>query len=102
MNVPEWTNIQATVIVPRKRDDVVVEWIDDEAIICDPVNGCTFHFNATALEVWSQCDGQRTTQELAEEMTQLYDVAFELALDDVEQLVVLFTECGLFDVNNIE
>ena len=60
-----------------------------------PVEGSTFHLNVTVALVWEQCDGRRTTRDIATELTDVYDVVFDDALNDVEEIVVWLADCCL-------
>ena len=89
-----WT-ARGAFLPPARRNDLVVEILDGEAIFYDPVTGQTHRLSQSALDVWQQCDGRRTTQALAHRQTEICDVEFETALDHVEQLVALFAESEL-------
>ncbi|MHC4080039.1 MAG: PqqD family protein [Planctomycetota bacterium] len=95
MTAPHWTSRSAEIVAPLRRGDVAVAEIDGEVVFTDPDNGHTYHLNETAFAVWKRCDGQATTLEIADALTAEYDVDFDTALDDVEQLVVFFARNGL-------
>ena len=88
------------VIIPRRRSDVVENVLDLEAILFDPVCGATHRLNETALAVWRQCDGITSTRQIAERLGDDYEVDPETALQHVEQLIVVFAEAGLLDMDN--
>ncbi|MHC4416226.1 MAG: PqqD family protein [Planctomycetota bacterium] len=90
-----WTSRLATIVAPPARADVVAEELDGEVVFCDPRNGHAYHLNATAHAVWQCCDGRMTTRQIAYRLTAEYDVDFDRALDDVEQLVAFFARTGL-------
>ena len=90
-----WTSRDATIVVPPRRDDVVVHEHDSEAVISIPADGSTYHLNPTACFVWEQCDGRSTTREIAQQLADAYDVKFDKALNDVEELVLWFAESTL-------
>jgi PqqD family protein of HPr-rel-A system len=93
-NQHHWT-ASMDMTVPCRRDGVVPQVLDGEAVLFDPQSGCTHRMNQTALVVWRACDGQSTTRQLAARLTQAYDVAMETALEDVEQLIAAFAQAGL-------
>ena len=82
----------------RRREGLVVETVHEEVLLYDPASGHTYHLNQSALEVWQQCDGRRTTVDMALRQAASYDVDYETALDHVEQLVALFADSGLLDL----
>jgi hypothetical protein len=85
-------------MAPLRRDDVDVVELDGEVVFSDPVDGQTYHLNGTAYAVWQRCDGRTTTRQIAEALTAEYDVDFDTALDDVEQLVAFFARTALAGV----
>jgi hypothetical protein len=97
MRTRNWTT-DATILAPPRRADVVEEELDGEVLLFDPRGGNTYRLNQTALAVWRRCDGRTTTEEIAEQFTQAYEVEFETAHDDVEQLVAFFGQAGLLEL----
>lgn len=94
-----WTT-EPTLVLPPRRDDVVVEELDGEAVLFDPRSGNTYRLNETALAVWRSCDGRATTRDIALHLAAAYAVEFEVALDQVEQVAALFAQALLLDVRN--
>ena len=45
--------------------------------------------------VWERCDGRSTTREIAQQLADAYDVTFDEALNDVEELVLWLAESTL-------
>lgn len=95
MRGSQWTLRDAKIVAPRSRHDIMEERLDHEAILVDPRSGHVHRLNETAMGVWHSCDGQRTTRQIAKQMTDIYDVEFEDALDHVDQLVARFAELNL-------
>jgi len=98
MEPPRWTARAAAIAAPRRRADLVEDELDGEAILSDVRTGGIHRLNETALIVWRWCDGRTTTLQIARGLTRQYDVGLEIALDHVEQLLVLFAEAGLVEV----
>jgi hypothetical protein len=94
---PAWTSLDANILAPRRRTDILEDVLDAEGVLYDPRTGRTSRLNQTALAVWRSCDGISTTRQIAERLTEQYDVTPERALDHVEQLLLLFAEGGLLD-----
>ena len=90
-----WTSRDAAIVAPPRRRDIVIHEHDDEVVVSLPVEGSTFHLNGTAAFVWEQCDGRRTTRDIATALSDDYDVTFDDALNDVEELVVWLAESCL-------
>jgi hypothetical protein len=95
MTTPHWTTRDAEIVAPVRRDDVLVEELDGEVVFSDPRDGRAYHLNPTAYAVWKRCDGRTTTRQIAEALVAEYDVDYDRALDDVEQLVVFFARAAL-------
>lgn len=89
--------MEAKIIPPPRRSDLIEEELDGEVILFDPRNGSTHRLNQTAFAVWRKCDGHRSAQQIAEQLTHAYGVRFDTALDHVEQLVARFGQLKLFD-----
>ena len=96
----DWTSRQATIIPPQRREDVIENELDEQALLYDPLNGSMHRFNETALAVWRLCDGRAATRDIAEKLTDVYDLGFDAALDHVEQLVTLFAQLQLLDLSD--
>lgn len=90
-----WSGCDAEITIPPRRPDVVEEVMEGEAILFDPVTGCTHRFNETALAVWRLCDGTATTADMARRLTEHYDIDLDTALDHVEQIVTVLADSQL-------
>ena len=99
MHEGHWT-ARDLFIPPRRRIDLMVEILDEEALLYDPVTGQIHRLNQSALDVWQQCDGKRTTKALAHRQTDIFDIDFATALDNVEQLVAFFAEAGVLNLRD--
>jgi PqqD family protein of HPr-rel-A system len=98
LNAPSWTTRRSPIAAPPRHSQVVKDELDGEAVLFDLRTGDTHRLNATALAVWSRCDGRTTMREIAAQLADRYEVDPEVALDDVEQLVTRLAESGLLDV----
>ena len=94
MHTP-WTSREALITAPRRREDIVEDELDNEAILLDHQTGNTYRLNQTALTVWRRCDGHTTTREMARQITERYEVDCDTALDHVEQIMARFAESGM-------
>lgn len=86
---------EGSLVPPPRRQDVIEEPLDGEAVLFDPSNGSIHRLNQTALEVWRRCDGRATVEEIAQRQTELNDVEYDTALDFVEQVLALLVESKL-------
>jgi len=95
---PAWTSLNANLIAPAGRADIVADVLDDESILYDPQTEQTHRFNETAFAVWQMCDGHTTTRQIAQHLAEEYEVDARRALDHVEQLLTLFADGNLLEV----
>ena len=95
LQAPEWTRLDASITAPAFRCDLQEDYLQDECLLYDLRTGVMHRMNETALFVRRYCDGRTTTSQIAELMTQRYEVRYELALDHIEQLLVAFARAGL-------
>ena len=94
--VHDWANAGHRVS-PRARGDVCSHRLDGEALLYDPLTCKTLLLNDVALAVWNNCDGNRTTRDLAQSLVASYDVDEETAEDHVCQLLAFFAEADLLE-----
>lgn len=92
-----WYLPGAAVACPRRRTDVREQVLDDEALLIDRVSGEAYRINATALDVWRMIEPAATTHDLAALLSERYEVDFDRALSDVEQLLAFFAGAGLLE-----
>lgn len=86
------------VVLPRRRAGIREYVCDGETVLFDPVTWRTCVLNATAYDIWQQCDGRSTMRQVARRQAGTYEVGFDTALDHVEQVAALFASLTLFDV----
>jgi len=94
-HAPNWTTRDARFFCPRRRDDIIQNEVDGEAILYDSRTDNTHRLNQTALAVWKRCDGAATTLQIAWQLVDAYDIQIETALDHVHELLAVFAESDL-------
>ncbi len=62
--------------------------LDGEAILLDPKEGCSYNLNNVGTLIWKMLDGEHTTADIAKAVCELYEVEYERALHDIEQLLI--------------
>ncbi len=90
---PSWTD--AEIPMPLRRHDMRIYQIDGEAVVFDPETHKILQLNVTALSVFRRCDGQTTMRQVAQSLSDSFNVTFDSALDQVEQVVGLFAASSL-------
>ena len=68
--------------------------LDDELVLYEPNAGATYVLNPTAAFIWSLCDGDRTAQEVAEELADAYGIDERQAVTDVTTLLDTLERAG--------
>lgn len=96
------SSLEESVALPLRKANVVDNDLDREAVLFNPATGATHRLNETARVVWRQCNGQTAARQIAERLSEDYDVDPETALQHVEQLIVVFAEAGLLEMNESE
>lgn len=84
--------------IPARRSDLREHAGETGCLLYDTTRGTTLMLTDTAYNVWRNCDGVRTPEELALIQTAAFEVEYAAALDHVEQLVVKFGDSGLLEV----
>ena len=71
-----------------RSEDLLIEEVGDELLVCDESNNRAHSLNALAASVWAACDGETTTDQLVEKLNSDRDsIAHALAeLSDSELL----------------
>ena len=72
---------------PVRREDLVFEELDGEAVLYDPRCGAVHRFDALTMFVWQACDGTHSTADISRAVTEAYDVDPQAALGHVERLI---------------
>jgi len=72
---------------PLRREDLVFEELDGEAVLYDPRCGAVHRFDALTLLVWQACDGSHSAADITRAVTAAYDVNADEAFGHVEQLI---------------
>ncbi|MFQ6028230.1 MAG: PqqD family protein [Dehalococcoidia bacterium] len=72
---------------PRKTSDIVEYEIDGEVTLFDPQRDQVHILNQVAAIIWRLCDGSRTVDELAEDVSILFDADLDLVQGDVGHLL---------------
>ena len=72
---------------PRQRSDLVVQELDGEALLYDPLAHLLHRLNDTGFLIWRLCDGRRSVDEIAALLTESYDVGWDAARQDVAQAI---------------
>lgn len=70
-----------------RNNAVLWRELDGEAILLDPNEGCSYNLNVIGTLIWKMLDGKHTTSDIAAAICESYEVDFEQAFHDVQQLL---------------
>ncbi len=84
---------------PRVRDDAVFRSLGTEWVVYDPRTQLLHVLNTTAALVWSSCDGSRSPEDIARELTEVLSEApsGDLVLEEVRETIDGFRGQGLLE-----
>jgi hypothetical protein len=74
-----------------RSDDLIIEEVGDELLVCDPEKNRAHSLNAFAARVWQACDGETTADELV--------VKLDSDRDSVAWALAELSDCELLDRN---
>ncbi len=80
---------------PLVRQDLVFEQLDGEAILYDPSSGAVHRLSVVGLVVWEACDGTNTIKELAQVVTERFDILHLEACREIARTVSHLDVLGL-------
>lgn len=74
-------------LIPAQRGDIELHRLDDEALLFDPLTSNTHRLNATAFEIWKQCDGTHKAADIAARLTELFEVSLADSQQHVDRMI---------------
>ncbi len=95
-----WYDRRSRIPCPVARPDILIEQLDDEAVLFDPRNGSTYRLNHTSLLVWRFCRPGSCIQNIVRSISEHYDIDHERLLEDVEQVLAYLASHGLVNPAN--
>jgi PqqD family protein of HPr-rel-A system len=80
---------------PKHRDGLTIVELDGEAVVYDEHNGELHHLNPSATVALSLCDGTRTVEQMADEVSNAFGVSVQDVLPQMRSVLERFAEAGL-------
>lgn len=81
----------------KPRTDLVAENADGELIVLDKDGGEVHQLNQSAAMIWSSLGEGMSSNEIAELLTDTFDIEHERAVVDVKAAVEQFIKLGLLE-----
>lgn len=81
--------------VVSRADRVAARKVGGEMVLLSAHDSSLFVLNEVGTAIWEAADGRTSTQAIADNISQLYDVDPAAALCDVEEFVVALEEAGV-------
>ncbi len=79
--------------------ECLLEDMDGELLLYNPVNATTLHLNGSSAVVWEMCDGQRSVEDIVAVLQQTYpEQAAQISEDVVEVIDDLQQQAALVQV----
>jgi len=82
---------------PKRRSDVSARLVDGETVVLDRQADMVHQLNQSASFIWHQCDGQRTTREIVDQVVDAFDVDPDTAEASVKAALHQFERLGLLE-----
>jgi hypothetical protein len=81
----------------RRRPDVKSRLVEGEIVILDREEELIHQLNKTASYIWEQCDGQHTACEIANYVSEAFEVDESTALSDVLETLKALQSLNLIE-----
>jgi hypothetical protein len=78
-----------------RAEDVISRRIGDEMVVLKNTADSAHILNKTAAAVWELCDGERSLDEIAERICDRFEVSFEEARADIEEIIGRLIQVGI-------
>jgi len=72
---------------PKRRERVAAQIADGEAVLLDIESGEYFALNSVGSRIWELSDGTRSTAEIVSVICDEFDVAEDVAMADVREVL---------------
>ena len=72
----------------QRNPSILWRELDGEAVLLSPSAGSSYNLNQVGTFIWKMLDGKYTSENIAVAICQVYEVEYEQALQDVENILV--------------
>jgi len=67
---------------PVRNPDIVARKDKKEALLFNPADGAMLSLNKTGILLWDMADGSNTAEDMAQKISESYDVSLDKAKED--------------------
>lgn len=71
----------------QRNTSILWRELDGEAVLLSPSEGSSYNLNAVGTFIWKMLDGKHSFHDIATAICQDYEVEYEQALRDVEEMI---------------
>jgi hypothetical protein len=82
---------------PRPHPAIETAFLAPEVVLWDARNHRVHHFNRSASAVWLCVDGHMTADQIATELSEIFETSREVIRPDVDDALAEFLRLGLLD-----
>ena len=72
----------------QRKTSILWRELDGEAVLLSPSAGSSYNLNQVGTFIWKMLDGKHSSDDIATAICQAYEVEYEQALQDVENILV--------------
>jgi len=72
----------------QRNSAILWRELEGEAVLLSPSEGTSYNLNQVGTFIWNMLDGRHSSYTIATAICEVYEVEFEQALQDVENLFV--------------
>lgn len=80
-----------------KREDIIWRIVDNEVLLLDTCSGDYFCLNESGAKIWTLLNENKTVAETAQIISDEYNIDFEEAKSDVQELLETLKESRLVE-----
>ncbi len=72
----------------QRKTSILWRELDGEAVLLSPSAGSSYNLNQVGTFIWKMLDGKHSSHDIATAICEAYEVEYEQALQDVENILV--------------
>jgi hypothetical protein len=72
----------------QRNPSILWRELDGEAVLLSPSAGSSYNLNQVGTFIWKMLNGEYTSQDIATAICQVYEVEYEQAFQDVENILL--------------